>query len=46
MSILNMDLLPKEYYEMRERNAQRFYKHLLELALHERSLATHKGKGK
>jgi len=31
-----MDLLPKEYYEMREKNRQRFYKNLLELALHDR----------
>jgi len=31
-----MDLLPKEYYEMRAKNNQRFYERLLELALYER----------
>lgn len=32
----NPFLLPKEYYEMRERISQRFYERLTELALHER----------
>ncbi len=32
-----MDLLPKEYYEMRAKNNQRFYERLLELALYERN---------
>lgn len=31
-------LLPKEYYEMRERISKRFIDRLTELALHERKL--------
>ena len=29
-------ILPKEYYEMREKNTKRFEQRLYELALHER----------
>ena len=38
-----MDHFPKEYYEWRERQSQRFYERLLELALHERKNMDIKG---